>query len=263
MNNELYNKLINTYFEKYSSDDRINCFYNEYTEPLIRKIANLISDPNKEHDENLDNYITEYSFKIVRKYFAIKDYPIEISYTERTFEGKVLTACTKLVARIIFEAQLQYLTDLTNENGELDKNTHMSNYFFPITQGIKHIERTKGDITIFDLKVLFRSNEINRCRGIGLSTKDDIKRFLNVFELKVEKRPVSVEPITLDTAEGLFNGLITKYNNLLDKKQKIEAEISRYEELLKEKKAIEEEINVFEENIKLLNLKLGAQNGSK
>ena len=263
MNNELYNKLINTYFDKYSSDDRINWFYNEYTKPLISKIANLISDPNKEYDENLDNYITEYSFEIVRKYFAVKDYPIEISYTEKAFEGKVLTACTKLVARIIFEAQLQSLTDLANENGELDKNTHISKYFFPIAQGIKNIERTKGDITISDLKVLFRSNKINKFRGIGLSTMDDIKRFLNVFEIKVEKNPVSVEPITLDTAEGLFNGLITKYNNLLDKKQKIEAEISRYEKLLEEKKAIEEEINVFEVNIKLLNLKLGAQNGSK
>ena len=131
MNNELYNKLINTYSEKYLSDDRINCFYNEYTEPLIRKIVNLISDHNKEHDENLDNYITEYSFKIVRKYFAIKDYPIEISYTERTFEGKVLTACTKLVARIIFEAQLQYIRDYVKENGPIDPETSCSDYYLP------------------------------------------------------------------------------------------------------------------------------------
>ena len=246
MYESLLSELVILYTNKYGQNANIDVYYYKYTESLIKEVVQCISNPNSAKD--ISYFIGKKSLQKIRYYYGIDN---QIDDKRKTNINSILST---LLFKIVFEAQIRYMSDKVKLDGPVPVSTPLSNFLIPtavvnkVDRYLRNNQKPDRPLLLYDLITLVEEDKLGSIRNIGELYVSEMGRFVNICMGK-EKVETHIEQ---DEISVLLQELTNKYDYLLTQKKHLDSEIAKYEDLLCQRKEIEEAIDSFKNQIKMI-----------
>ena len=227
MYESLLSELAILYTDKYGQNANIDVYYENYTVPLLKEIVQCISNPNSTKD--ISYFIGKKGLQKIRYYYGIDN---QIDDKRKTNINLILGT---LLFKIVFEAQIRYMSDKVKLYGSVPVSTPLSNFLIPtavvneVDRYLRNNQKLDRSLLLYDLITLVEEDKLRSIRNIGELYASEMGRFVNICMGK-EKVETHIEQ---DEFSVLLQELTNKYYYLLAQKNHLDSEIAKYEDLLR------------------------------
>ncbi len=256
LSSHLATELETLYTNKYGQNANIDVYYYKYTAPLLKEIVQCISNPNSTKD--ISYFIGKKGLQKIRYYYGIDN---QIDDKRKTNINSILGT---LLFKIVFEAQIRYMSDKVKLDGPVPVSTPLSNFLIPaavvneLDRYLHNNYKLNRPLLLSDLITMVEEDKLKFIRNIGELYATEMGRFVTICKVN-EDKSVKEEPkstITFSETRNIFEALVSRYEELINRKKQLEEELAGYEELKQQRDELDGEIIIFQERVKKLERKM-------